>query len=65
MIKDPEITTKDALLAFDNNQSKLASALGVSRAAISDWKKRELKLIPAISAYRLLNAYPEKFTHEK
>lgn len=61
MYKDPEISVKDALALYRGNQSKLATALGINRAAISEWKKTKREFIPPLQAYRLQQMHPDRF----
>lgn len=62
MFRDPEISVEDALALYGGNQSRLAAALDINRAAISEWKKTNRVLVPALQAYRLQQMHPDKFS---
>jgi DNA-binding transcriptional regulator YdaS (Cro superfamily) len=51
--KDPDISKEQAVKAA-GNKAKLARALGLSRATVSDWKN-----IPLHHQYRLAQMFPE------
>lgn len=48
---DPKISLKDAIEKA-GNQSKLATALGINKANISEWKRDGVEFLPPIHAYR-------------
>ncbi len=62
MTKHPKIKVDVAIGLFNGNQSRLAGFLGVSRSAISNWKKEGREYVPTIHAYILLAGFPDKIS---
>ena len=48
---DPRIKIRTALRRYDFNQVKLAKELGVTRAAVTNWKARD-EYLPPLQAHR-------------
>jgi predicted transcriptional regulator len=59
MYQDPKIKISDALDIVNGNKSELALMLGISRSAVSNWKKEGKENLPVLQAYRLLMLHPE------
>lgn len=57
----PQISVADALAAFDGIQARLAEALSLSRASVSDWVTSGREFVPELQAFRLTLLKPERW----